>query len=206
MTRLVTDVRVLIANRKGTINESRRRYVLALTRDRQFGVATRLPVGTAEGSIAGRCSSSFFQNMQTGSVAYPASYSVGTGALSVGDKVPVAWSCHSPSSSAEVTSTWRCAFTCLSAFMAWCMIKHRHNVTFSYPLACIVPKLRMHVRWLLLAYRNCVAGMQLYDILCKHTDIFTYFPNVCGVGLDLMRLRRNYRCHEILCFSSDSSQ
>ena len=90
MTRLVTDVRVLIANRKGTINESRRRYVLALTRDRQFGVATRLPVGTAEGSIAGRCSSSFFQNMQTGSGGYPASYSGGTGALAVWDKVPVA--------------------------------------------------------------------------------------------------------------------
>jgi hypothetical protein len=180
MTRLVTDVRVLIANRKGTINESRRRYVLALTRDRQFGVATRLPVGTAEGSIAGRCSSSFFQNMQTGSGAYPASYSVGTGALSVGDKVPVAWSCHSPSSSAEVTSTWKCAFTCLSAFMAWCMIKHRHNVTFSYPLAYIVPKLRMHVRWLLLAYRNCVAGMQLMTF-CVSTRICLHiFPMFVG--------------------------
>jgi hypothetical protein len=47
-----------------------------------------------------------FQCFQTGSGAHPASYPMGTGALSPGVKRPGREADHSPPTSAEVNKTW----------------------------------------------------------------------------------------------------
>jgi hypothetical protein len=38
---------------------------------------------------------------------------------------------HSPQSSAEVKKTWSCTSTPPHVFMAWCLVKHRDNFTFT---------------------------------------------------------------------------
>jgi hypothetical protein len=52
------------------------------------------------------------------------------GALSLGVKRPGREADHSPPSSAEV-NVWSYTSTPLYAFMAWCLVKHRDNFTFT---------------------------------------------------------------------------
>jgi hypothetical protein len=71
--------------------------------------------------------------VQTGSGAHPASYLMGTGALSLGVKRPGREADHSPPCSTDVKNEW--SYTSISqyVFMAWCLVKHRDNSTFTLP-------------------------------------------------------------------------
>jgi hypothetical protein len=53
------------------------------------------------------------------------------GALSLGVKRPGREADHSPPSSAEVKNAWSYTSTPPYAFMAWCLVKHRDNFTFT---------------------------------------------------------------------------
>jgi hypothetical protein len=53
------------------------------------------------------------------------------GALSLGVKRPVLEADHSPPSSAEIKTAWRYTSTPQYVFMAWCLIKHWDNFTFT---------------------------------------------------------------------------
>jgi len=55
------------------------------------------------------------------------------GALSLGVKRPEQKVDHSPPSSAEVKNTW--CYTSISqyVFLVWCLVKNRHNFTFTLP-------------------------------------------------------------------------
>jgi hypothetical protein len=70
--------------------------------------------------------------VQTGSGAHPASYSMGTGGPSLGVKRQGREVDHSLASSAEVKNGWSYASTPPSVFMAWCLVKHRDNLTFTF--------------------------------------------------------------------------
>jgi hypothetical protein len=59
---------------------------------------------------------------------------MGTGALSLGEKRPGREADHSPPSSAEVNNAWSYTSTPQYIFMAWCLVKHRDNFTFTLPL------------------------------------------------------------------------
>jgi hypothetical protein len=67
------------------------------------------------------------------------------GALSLGVKRPGREADHSPPSSAEVKNAWSCISTPQYVFMAWCLVKHRDNFTFTFYFAHlhIMPRLRM---------------------------------------------------------------
>jgi hypothetical protein len=67
------------------------------------GSRVRFPAGVGNFSLHHR--------IQTGSGAHPASYSKGTGDLSLGVKRPGREADHSPPSSAEVKNAWNCTST-----------------------------------------------------------------------------------------------
>jgi hypothetical protein len=54
------------------------------------------------------------------------------GALSLGVHQPGCEADHSPPPSAEVKNAWSYTSTPQYIFMAWCLIKHRDNFTFTY--------------------------------------------------------------------------
>jgi hypothetical protein len=54
------------------------------------------------------------------------------GAISLGVKRPGREADHLPPSSAEVKSTWSYTSTPQYAFMAWSLVKHRDNLTFTF--------------------------------------------------------------------------
>jgi hypothetical protein len=56
------------------------------------------------------------------------------GALSVGVKRPGREADHSPPSSAEVKNAWSYTSAPQYVFMAWCLVKHRDNFTFTFTL------------------------------------------------------------------------
>jgi hypothetical protein len=66
--------------------------------------------------------------VQTGSGPNPVSLPTGTGGYFPGGKRPGREADHS---SAKVKKTWIYASTPPYAFMAWCWVKHRDNVTFT---------------------------------------------------------------------------
>jgi len=72
----------------------------------------------------------FHHCVQTGSGAHPASYPTGTGVSFPGGKAAGAWSYLVPK------SRMRGAIPPLppKVFMAWCLVKHGDNFTFSYLL------------------------------------------------------------------------
>jgi hypothetical protein len=77
--------------------------------------------------LAGAGNFSLHHSVQNGSGAHPASYPTGTGDPSLGREAD-----HSSPSSAEVR---RAAPPLpLYFFMAWRLVKHRDNFTFTYPL------------------------------------------------------------------------
>jgi hypothetical protein len=57
------------------------------------------------------------------------------GTLSLGVKRPGREAHHSPPSSAEVNNAW-CYNPLPQYIMAWCLVKHRDNFTFTLPLHC----------------------------------------------------------------------
>jgi hypothetical protein len=59
------------------------------------------------------------------------------GALSLGVKRPGREADHSPPSSAEVKNAWSYTSTPKYVFMAWCLVKHRDNFTFTFYLVCV---------------------------------------------------------------------
>jgi hypothetical protein len=62
------------------------------------------------------------------SVHHPASYPMGTGALSLGVKRQGREADHLPPSSAEVKNEWSCTSTPQYAFMAWCSVKAQRQL------------------------------------------------------------------------------
>jgi hypothetical protein len=56
------------------------------------------------------------------------------GALSLGIKRPERKADHSPPSSAEVKNAWSYTSTPQYVFMAWCLVKHRENFTFTFTI------------------------------------------------------------------------
>jgi hypothetical protein len=70
--------------------------------------------------------------VQNGSGAHPASYAMGTGALSLGVKRPGREVDHSPPSDAEFKNAWSYTSTPPNVFMAWCLVKHRDNFNFTF--------------------------------------------------------------------------
>jgi hypothetical protein len=69
-------------------------------------------------------------------VRHPASYPMGTRALSLGVKRPWREDDHSPPSSAAVKNAWSYTSTPQYVFLAWCLIKHRDNLTFTFTYLC----------------------------------------------------------------------
>jgi hypothetical protein len=68
-------------------------------------------------------------------LAHPASYPLGTGALSQGVKWLGNEADHSPPSSAKVKNAWSYTSTPPYIFMAWCLVKYRihlHGVVLCY--------------------------------------------------------------------------
>jgi hypothetical protein len=63
---------------------------------------------------------------------HPASYPMGTWALSLGVKRPGREADHSPPSSAEVKNAWSYTSIPQYVFMAWCLVKHRDVFTFTF--------------------------------------------------------------------------
>jgi len=61
------------------------------------------------------------------------------GALSLVVKRPRCEADHSPPSSVEVKNAWSYTLTPIYAFMAWCIVKHRNNFTFTlrFPIYCL---------------------------------------------------------------------
>jgi hypothetical protein len=56
------------------------------------------------------------------------------GALSLGVKRPGPEADHSPPSNAEIKNAWSYTFTPQYVFMAWCLVKHRNDFTFTFYL------------------------------------------------------------------------
>jgi hypothetical protein len=86
--------------------------------------------GLRAGWSAGDGNFSLHHRVQTGSGAHPASYSV-PGALSLWVKWPGREVDHSPPSNAEVKKVWSYTSTPQYVFMAWCLVKHREDFTFT---------------------------------------------------------------------------
>jgi hypothetical protein len=61
--------------------------------------------------------------VQTGSEAHPASYPMGTRALSLGVKWPGSEADHSLPSSADIKNAWSYISTPQYTFMVWCSVK-----------------------------------------------------------------------------------
>jgi hypothetical protein len=106
-----------------------------LSRDGSVGVALGYGLedrGSGVRFPAGAGNSSLRHRVQNGSGAHPASYPMGTGALSLGIKRPGRAADHSPPFSDEVKNAWSYTSFPQYAFMAWCSVieKHRDNFTF----------------------------------------------------------------------------
>jgi hypothetical protein len=89
--------------------------------DRSSGV--RFPAETGNLSLRHR--------VQNGSGAYPASCPMGTRDSFPGVKWQGREADNSPSSSAEVQNAWSYTSTPQYVFMAWCLVKHRDDFTFT---------------------------------------------------------------------------
>jgi hypothetical protein len=87
------------------------------------GSRIRLPAGAGNFFLHHR--------VQNSSGAHSASYPMGTGGSFPGGKAD-----HSPPSSAEVKNEWSYISTPQYVFMAWCLVKHRDNFTFTREGVC----------------------------------------------------------------------
>jgi hypothetical protein len=73
----------------------------------------------------------FLVFLQNGFGAHPASYRMGSRRFLLVVKWPGSEADHSPPSSAEVKNAWSYSSTPYYVFMEWCLVKHRHNFTFT---------------------------------------------------------------------------
>jgi hypothetical protein len=78
-------------------------------------------------------SSSLRHRVNKGSGVHKASYPMGTAGYFPRVKRPGREANHSPPSSAEVKSVWPYTSNPPFVFMAWCLVKHRDNFTFTLP-------------------------------------------------------------------------
>jgi hypothetical protein len=74
--------------------------------------------------------------LQIGSGAHPASYPMATGGSFPGVKRPGREADNSPPSSAEVKNARSYTSTPQYVFVAWCLVKHRDNFTFTFAAHC----------------------------------------------------------------------
>jgi hypothetical protein len=88
------------------------------------GSRVRFPAGAGNFSLHHR--------IQNGAGVHPASYPMGTRGSFPGVKRPGREADHSPSSRAEVKNAWSYTSTPQYVFMAWCLVKHRDNFTFTF--------------------------------------------------------------------------
>jgi hypothetical protein len=72
-----------------------------------------------------------FHRIQNDCGAHPASYPMGSGGSFPGVKRAGREAEHSPPSSAEIKNAWIYTSIPQYAFMAWCLVKHRNNLTFT---------------------------------------------------------------------------
>jgi hypothetical protein len=86
-------------------------------------IGVRFPAGAGNFSFHHLC-------VQTSSGAHQASYSMGTGSLSLGVKWPGREADHSPPSSAELKMRGDIPPLLQYVSMVWCLVKHRDNFTF----------------------------------------------------------------------------
>jgi hypothetical protein len=110
-------------------------YLLLLLRDRDSSVSIVTRLRTGRPGFNSRQELRIFLFFTAGCpyrlVAHPTSYPMNTGVISQGLKRPRREADHSPPSSAEVKNAWSCTSTHQYVFMAWYLIKHRENFTFS---------------------------------------------------------------------------
>jgi hypothetical protein len=113
---------------------------------------------------AGAGNFSLHHRVQNGSGAHPASYPMGTGggALSLGVKRPGREADHSPPSSSDVKNAWSYTSTPQYCFMAWCLVKHRDNFTFTFNF----------ISYLLSLLSPCTHLSTLFETKKKNLKIF----------------------------------
>jgi len=75
---------------------------------------------------------SLHHHVQNSSGAHPPSYLIGTRGLSLGIKGLGHEADHSPPTSVEVKNAWSYTSIPQYTFMAWCLVKHRYNLTFTF--------------------------------------------------------------------------
>jgi hypothetical protein len=115
-------------------------YKLALKAMRiEFGssvsIVTRLPAGRPKfDSWQGHGYFHLHNRLHTRYGAQLASYTMGTEDSYPEGKTAGAWSWPLTSTSAEVQYAWRYTSTPQYVFMAWCLVKHRDNFTFTFTL------------------------------------------------------------------------
>jgi hypothetical protein len=83
---------------------------------------------------AGGGNFSLHHRVQNGSGTHQASNPMGTSGSFPGVKAAGREADHSPQSSAEVKNAWSYTSTPLYVFMAWCLVKHKDNFTFTFEL------------------------------------------------------------------------
>jgi hypothetical protein len=97
------------------------------------GSKVRFPAGTGNFSLHHR--------VQNCSGTHPASYPMGTGeggALSLCVKRPGREADHSSPYSAEMKNAWAIHPLSQYTFMAWCLVKHKDNFTFTFNVFDII--------------------------------------------------------------------
>jgi hypothetical protein len=87
-------------------------------------IRLQFPAGARNFSLHHHC-------VKTSSGAHPAPYPMANGVPSLGVKQQVHEADHPPPSSTVVKNMWSYTSTPLYAFMAWCLVKHRDNFTFT---------------------------------------------------------------------------
>jgi hypothetical protein len=112
------------------------RYVPLMGRSSDSSVGIALACGLDDRCSrvrfsAGAGNFSLHHRIQNGSGAHPASYPMGTRNFSLGVKQPGREANHSPPSSVEVKNSWSYTSTPQCVFMAWCLVKHRDNFSFT---------------------------------------------------------------------------
>jgi hypothetical protein len=115
----------------------REEHKLKMSRDSSVGIALGYGLDDRSTRVrfpAGAGNFSLYHRVQNGSGAHPASYPMGTRVSFPGCKAAGREADHSPPCSAGGGQRMRGAVPPLPqyAFMAWCVVKHRDNFTFTF--------------------------------------------------------------------------
>jgi hypothetical protein len=118
------------------------------------GSRVRFPAGAGKFSL--------HHHVHNGARAHPASYPMGTrGSFSGGEAD------HSPPSSAEVKYAWNYTSTPQYVFIAWCLVKHRDNFTFTFLPHASITGCRITPSALPIGYRHLPLLSSLVLCLCR---------------------------------------